>query len=210
MSILLKKSGKIFKENNAGKKVEVKSFIPYLSEPFYIENGTTFEKFFNIVMNEADAYSTIFASQLGHYPLRSFSKEWKKEYVKEKNDKMKYLEVRRATVELWDIEKIHSFYCQFGGVGGKTKYGLDFLQLYKLKKYPLKLSTKLDFIKIITKKKAKYDDKIIFSTDVYITLYDVIGAILDEITFYGEPATRDVYAKDLISSIDEYKKTKQK
>ena len=70
----------------------------------------------------------------------------------------------------------------------------------------LKLTLNKEFRLQEFKKTAKgYKPKLLFKGTKEFTLYDVFGGILNEISFHGEPSSRDKFRGELLSTIDNIK-----
>lgn len=210
--IILKKNGRIFYSREyERKRIAAPSFLPFMSEPLEIEEGATFKTFFNHIMKEKDKYSEIFVSHLGGYDLSMFEEEWRKPFVKEKNDGMESLEI------FWYVDydsEDGSVKEQpsFQGIGhsaeeGLTPYGIDFTPLNKLKNYPIKLNTEYKIEEYTLRKRRP---RKIFAGKKAFTVYDVISAVLYEITFYGGPQQRNEQLEELKRRADEVERGEAK
>lgn len=243
MCIVVKKDGKAYhkfwyydEEKDFGeyKEKEIVSLIDFLSQKIKVEEGVTFEQFFDLIMNESEIMSKVFVSQLGHYHLSLWKEEWekpaeRKEYEHQIMDRLQV----GWSVERWRSHKIHDKqfdfkdhieeYIDFSGHGswydeyahnlGNEKWAgewvdggisISFTPLYQLKKYPFEINTKWTLWDWGIKPDVK--DKVIVESKKEMTVYDVIGAILFELTFYGNPDQRDETIKEIDKSANEMKK----
>jgi hypothetical protein len=84
-----------------------------------------------------------------------------------------------------------------------TGYAIEFTPLYRIKHLPIKLNKEF----IIKEEDYNYskDVKDAVNGECHFTVYDVMGAILSELTFAGLPEDRDEKWKDITESVDEYK-----
>ena len=82
-------------------------------------------------------------------------------------------------------------------------YAIEFTPLYRMKHLPIRLDKKFT----IQKKNYDYieDVKDIVSGEHEFSVYEVIGAILSELTFAGLPDERDEQWKDITDNADEYR-----
>lgn len=184
-------------------KKKVDTFIPFLSRPIEVAIGVTFEDFFSYVMKDAEAFTAIFASDLGWFDLTAWQKEWDKEAEEmdkqEGNDYMSYLEVRIDGEihedEFYLVKTFHGIGMIEGQKGG---YSVSFSGLNKLKKYPFTVNNEF-------KAYVWETNKELFKKEYPVTVYEVIGAILDDISFYGEPEERDEAITELNRRVDEVK-----
>jgi hypothetical protein len=221
--ILVKKDGWYYRDWEDGEQLERKidSFIPFLNEQIEVEDDITFEDFFSQIMNESDLVSVIFASQLGHYDLGNWRKEWAKPFVNEPDGhtRTKYLEVAWAA-EWWDhdLDREIEEWVAFGGKGEILMDDTDkweddmgisfsFTPINELKGYPFKINTEyklFDWAAYRKNKNARKRDKW-FAVDGVkrMRVYEVIGGILDDISFYGDPDNRDEKGEELKERCDE-------
>ena len=224
--LLVKKDGLYIRDWDDGKQVEKKvdSFIPYLNEEIRVEDDVTFEDFFNHIMDEYKLVTIIFASQLGHFDLGKWRKEWAKPFVDKPDGhtRTKHLEVAWCT-ELWDEsisdDKVREVeeWIGFGGRGetldevtgewfDDMNISFSFSPINEMKNYPFKINTEYKMLDWERYKKNKNSD----DSDYYcvigikkMSVYDVIGGILDDISFYGEPDHRDQKGEELQEKCDE-------
>lgn len=211
--IVLKKDGlyKFFWDDGQHTK-KIDSLIPYLRDPLEIERGITFETFFNYVWKDADLVNVIFSSHLGHYDLNKWKDEWKKKGIKKEyeNQKTYNLEISWA-VEICDDEI--SEWVDFSGVGKyfntenkkwyDTGIGFSFVPLNEMKLYELKINTDWKLFDLNSKKTKNYEDGILINSKKMLSVYDVIGAILFEISWYGPPKNRNEEENKLNNMSDE-------
>jgi len=224
--ILIKKDGIYYRDWDDGEQLEnkVESFIPYLNEEIRVEDDITFEDFFNHVMDNHEIISVIFASQLGHFDLGKWVDEWKKPFVDKPDGhtRTKYLQVAWST-EWWD-KSINGEYREveewvgFGGRGEtldeETGDWMDdmgisfsFTPINEMKGYPFKIDTEyrmLDWERYQTNKTP--DDPDYWYCVIghkKMTVFDVVGGILDDISFYGDPDRRDETGEEIRKTGDE-------
>jgi len=203
ITIKIKKNGIWF-----GKK-KVNSLLPFLIQNIEIEDGVTFEDFFNHIMKEHDKYSEAFASHLGHAHLSDWVEEWNLPFTDKLNDtyaeEMTYLSIRWRT---YIFEKELAEGVEFGGEGrikekGKWRnigFALELTPINNFKNYPLKLDTKFEIYSDSIKPKK------LFSSTKIFTVYDVVSAILYEISWFGSPSRREDKLKELQNQILKIKK----
>jgi len=198
--ISLKKDGKIIYSQEFGiNPMEVSSFLPFIGELMEIEEGTTFETFFNHIMKDKEKYSEFFASQLGHHPLSAFGEEWQRPFEREDSDEMQYLEIYwQVDYDSHDDQSLQE-QPALHGIGtsekdGPLSYSIELTPLNELKAYPLKLNTayKIEDRSLDYKRPKK-----IFEGNKSFKVYDVIAAVLYEITFYGTPEQRNQQLAEL-------------
>ena len=209
MPITLKKNGNIIHTDGIykdAKEKKVKDFIPYLREEMIIEEGTTFETLFNIIMKDIDGYSFVFSSHLGHYPLSSWKDEWAKKDVPKENDEMYAIEIGWLGYDRFDPDEDCFTNPYFDGVGTydgrEQNFGIEYTPIHELKHYPMRLSKKFVF------RDNNFKEE--FAVNMGLTVYDVIGAILYEISWSGDPSARDKTKDRILADIDEVQKELKK
>lgn len=176
---------------------EVKSLKNYLNCVLHLEEGIIFETFFDIILRDKEFFNEVFKDTMGGFNLDQFLKEWKKNSDKNKVNNISYLEVHR-NIKLKDegSSLVMDIVNIFEGVikkdeGKKERVNLDFIALNDLRKLPITINT--DF---------NIPGEIIEGIDMVtsikeMTLFEVLESILYEITFYGDPTSRDKIKDDL-------------
>lgn len=159
--VLVKKDGLYLKQYGVD-NIKFNSYIPLLAYPVKFDDDVTFEDFFNYIMEKPEKYSEVFESSLGGLSLSLWSDEWEKKSVDIEN--MTHLLIR------WDDEEKYIYVSGFDNEQNQY-WGIDFIPINKLKLCKMKL-----------------DDG---STSKNVKLFDIIDAILDEISFYGDPDGRN-------------------
>jgi hypothetical protein len=203
-------------------KKEVDRLHPYLNEVVKLSEDITFGDFFKIIEREKDVFDAVFSSHLGHCPLQLYLDEIKKPEVKD--DEIDYLEIHRYG-EYWDWGDIDMF-IGISGISGKSDitYGIGFTPLNELKHLPLRLNEDFEISEVkipprsvmylarLLKKVGipvgKWDNPsphVYVKGKVEITVYELISAILNEISFYGDPEKRDDKMDELDRMVDDIK-----
>ena len=186
------------------------SLIPYLNEAVEIEEGVTFEMLMNHIMegsmNRKDA-SEVFASHLGHYNLDDFYDEWRKKppITARGMDGMTSLEIGWFPMDVFsktDPNQVSFRSTRFDGVGlnaegAEEYYGIEYTALNELKPYMVRIDNKLKVID------WDNDMKTLLEMPVGFTVYDLIGAVLYEISWAGSPTHRDAQMKDILRDVEE-------
>ena len=223
--IVLKKNGLYrYQWNNGQKKTKIDSLIKWLCEPLFIDKGVTFGDFFNLIMNEHEKASDIFTSHLGGYSLSDWLVEWNQsgERVSNDQEKIEYVELK------WVVE-YHSNHPDWSidegiemiGKGRKknsdlfgddnwndTNFGFSFTSINELKNYPIRLNNdwKIFDWDAVVDTNLPADERDVnsfgFNNSKQMTVYDVVGAILFDISFYGPPNTRNKTLGELQDTVD--------
>lgn len=200
-TIFITSDGKMYRMNYLGRleREEIKSIKHYLNCILHLEEGITFETFFNIILKDKDFLNEVFKDTMGGFDLNQFTKEWKKNIKNKDIGNIQYLEVYRD-IKLNDTTGVITLDVTnvFEGVSKlvdskKETIPLDFIAINDLKKLPLKLNDEfiipghiIENINLITSSKG-------------MTLFEVIETILYDITFYGDPSSRDKIKEDVMS-----------
>ena len=217
--ITLKKDGNFYrKEDHKSEECMIDdALIKYLNDAFEIETGVTFGQLMSHMLNNTSAYDMVFGSHLGHYWLVEWKDDFEKDPVKNDDTEIKYLEVRHAQIEInasgpnkYGIVDV-DIYDEFHGIGdwGKDEQGneqgdggvsIEYTSLSELKNLQLKLNKDVTFCDNNTFEK-------ICTMQRYFTVYEVLSAILYEISWAGPPKQRDKTWKGIMSDIDEAEKS---
>ena len=168
------------------KKKEEQVLSDILQFPIEIEN-TTFGQFFEFIIREADLFQRIFKAAMYGHPLGPYIDELRKPDGNPEN--VEHVEVywfaQRFEGELELGPGFHGWGKYEPQVGipempEKGGYAIEFTGLDEYKMLPLKLDTKADFYSLEDGGKKLMDGTLEF------TAYDVIRAILFEITWAGD------------------------
>lgn len=197
-TIFITSDGKIYRMNYLGRleRDEVKSLKNFLNCVLHLEEGITFETFFNIILKEKEFFNEVFKDTMGGFDLNQFLKEWKKVSDNNKVSKISYLEIYRD-IKLKDTGGLLTLDVNniFEGVikkeGKKETITLDFIPINDLKKLSLKLNTDFNIPGEII------EEVNMISSIKEMTLFEVIECILYDITFYGDPTSRDNIKEDV-------------
>jgi hypothetical protein len=206
--IILKKNNDYFSFVIGKSSVPIEeSLIPYLSDDIQFENGVTFGQFFNIILKHHEEYSEFFASYLGGVALSDYIMEFNNTSTRtDEQQMMEYVCVRWGTTHVFPNEIKNPIYvrtiAEFNGFEykqntfGEGGYSLEFTPLNELKKYPFKLISN----NIIADMNSA---KTLFTLQRDFTVFDVLIAVFNEITFMGNPKERDEALKKLQNRLNE-------
>jgi len=227
--IVLKKDG-LYRYNwDDGQHIHTAdSLVRWLREPLYIDDGVTFETFFDLVMLESEKISDIFQSHLGGYDLSDWADEWNqpdKTLDDAEEEQIDHVELR------WSVE-YHSDnpeyglddWVDFGGRGRMkskeafgddewhdTNFGFSFTPINEIKHYPFKIRDEWRIFdwnfdaNLELPSEERYEAGFIFNSTKVMTVYDVIGAILFDISFYGPPTERQDKSDELTEQVEHIK-----
>jgi hypothetical protein len=141
-TIFITSDGKMYRMNYLGRleREEIKSIKHYLNCILHLEEGITFETFFNIILKDKDFLNEVFKDTMGGFDLNQFTKEWKKNIKNKDIDNIQHLEVYRD-IKLNDTTGIITLDVTnvFEGVtkivdSNKETLPLDFIAMKDLKK----------------------------------------------------------------------------
>lgn len=164
----------------------------------------TFARVFDLIVDNKELFNTIFATELGNYKIEQYLEE--------------YNQAAAFTHDHYDLEvhpvcQVHDdpdypafeYYLSFHGVGileGDTKaeepypIGLSFTSLHELKHKYIRINTAVQIY-------TYSEESSIGQSAVYegeIKLFDFFGAILNEISFFGDPDDRDEISDEITES----------
>ena len=171
----------------------------YLRFDIELGDDVTFERIFNIVMENEKMFDIIFASSLGGFAINEYFDEFLLEPNNDDTDIL-YLEIGHAT-DVWTYEgkKEISHYIDFHGIGKDTTYSICFTSLNNLKSLPIKINNEIAYHNFSYKlKKYRTQMKGIQP----ISVFDFFDAILHEISWHGSPKQRDAQRQELVDQID--------
>lgn len=195
-SVIVRKGEIIVKhwETEIREYVEKKKTEQILSDvlqcPIALEE-TTFEQFFQIIAREKDLYEKVFSAALGGHPLDPFIKEC--ELPPKESEDLDFVEVSWSSqifegeLEIWpSFDGWGDWPATYPGPENDTdpKKGgiaIEFTALNEYKHLPFKLNAGADIYSL----DVKGPDPVLKATRQF-TVYDVIKAILYEITWAGD------------------------
>lgn len=198
-TIFVTSDGKIYKMNYLGRfeREEVKSLKNYLNCVLHLEEGITFGTFFNLILKDKDFFNEVFKETMGGFDLNQFTKEWGKNGEKKDVEKINYLEIYRDIKLKDNGDLIIDIRNIFEGVIKKEteneNVSLDFIPISNLKDLPLKINTDYIIPGIII------ENVNMINSSKDMTLFEVLESILYDITFYGDPTSRDKIKDDVLN-----------
>ena len=185
------------------REVQPTDTLKYISEIVEFEDGLTFGRLFQIIIQNRVLINMIYHSTLGGFNLQS----WIDEFNQPGEDGGDFEIVFSWGTDYSEYQgKIEcTFYPQFGGFGSfdkndneKCNLGMSFTKLCDIKNKKVKLDTTLTV--------DEFNDgefkRLINSDYTPLRLFDVFYSILFEISFHGEPTNRDAF----IGRLDEQSK----
>jgi hypothetical protein len=168
------------------KEEKIQKLSLYLGEECRICGNFTLEDLFKWIEREKEFFENAFSFHRGFWPLKYFLDEISK--PSPKNENIEYLSIWWIA-KVWDSNREFDFKPQisiYKKGNKKDTYIISCVPLNVLKKYIIRLDKKVYLV----------DDKISLIKPVAImnknfTLYDLIGCIMKEVSYYGSPKDRD-------------------
>lgn len=206
MEIKIEKD-KMIHQRIGGELEEIKSLeLPFhLNDNVIIGDGVTFERIFNLIIENKELFNIIFTSHMGGYLVDQFIEEFSKD-ADEDNDWMKnmsHCEVYACFdhFKYDNDDEDNDIYYGFHGKGNdsdETNYGFMGSSLNNYKHLPIKIDNNIKFTidtggKLLGKNAISFEEKYktVHSGNFPINLFQFIGAMLYEITWNGTPDERD-------------------
>ena len=203
-----------------------KEFLPiekplsyYLNEYPKIEKGFTLGDLMEILKQNEVAVDLLFMAYTRGFVLGAYYQEMQLESLKQDKSKIAEIEFGWRT----DIENTKEFgkpkyeLSEYVNITGRVKdettnYSLSFVSLNELKDATITLNKNIHYNYYDLGDKWDEDRKIVDKTFFKgirnFTLRDIIGAFLNEITFYGYPEQADEMASDLEKRSKNFKNKK--
>ena len=203
-NILLDVNGDLFLEDNFSGSVEkIDTLKYYLDYQLKIDDGATFGQLFDYIMNDSDTLDVIFGETMGGNSLEIFREEWSNEKINIKKEDLGIEHIRiRKTIEYFEVDSTKGFSdirIDFDGVNKETGvvYSLEFMSIPEMRNIPVIVDNNLHVENNTNGTDIDYPN-----SECVITLFDILGSILHEITFYGGPIQRDQTKQKIIDNID--------
>jgi hypothetical protein len=202
-TIFFGKDGNIYiTDKITGEKTRIYTIKYYLDCPVKIEEGTTFKQFFQHIIDEVDFIDVVYRETMGDTELSSFVNEWNNGVTTDYLSEIYQLRLRK-TLQNIPYERDKNFVdvrIDFDGVGKNSSdiFSLEFMSLNDLKTYEIVLEDTIHIVNEITDNEGEF---IIKKGNCVSTLFEIIGTILYEVTFYGDPQRREKSKQMLIDTV---------
>lgn len=203
-TIIFKIDGKIvLLDPFTNQETKIKSIKYYLDCPLKLEDGITFGTFFKNIIKDKDVIETVYSETIGGVDIDNIIKEWNKSTTYKENTDIDYLQIIKVIDHIIYDNNKNGFLdirVDFNGVGTKydVEYGLEFIPLNELKRYPLILK---DNIKIINHVIDGTGQEINLNGQCTITLFEALSSILYEVMYYSTPEIKQTNNETLIDKI---------
>jgi hypothetical protein len=192
-----------------GREFELDSLVRHLQRPITIEEGITFRDLWSYIENESEIIGKIFNSAMGEHPIVDFIEESNKPYTREDEDPdnsihglelywmcdydVNYDDESRREISIFPsfhgygrtVDKWHN-----DGKPFDTGYAMEYSPINVLMDYNIRINEKVKLDNFSTRK-GNSRIRTLISGDKGWTVYDVLFAILYEITWSGSPKDRE-------------------
>lgn len=180
----------------------------HLGDSVELGDFVTFSRIFDLIIDNKELFNTIFAKDLGFYKIEQYLEEYDKSvsHIHDSYDLEVHIVCQAHNYpDYKDLE----YYTSFHGVGileGDTEsaepyaISVSFTSLNELKNRYIHINNK---VQIHTYSDS--EEGIIKSSPFYdgeIKLFEFFAAILHEISFYGDPGSRDDIAEEIADSAE--------
>ena len=199
---------KILYTDNANETQEIyPADIPaHLGDVVELGEFVTFSRVFDLIVDNSALFNTIFANDLGHYPIEQFLEEYNKPVSR--IDTSFDLEVH-IVCQAHNYRDYSDFeyYVSFQGLGileddpeSDEPYGiaLSFASLNELKTKYIRINNQVQVYTYT--EEGSIEQSPVYESD--IRLYDFFSAILNEISFFGDSDSRDRVSDDVLRSAE--------
>jgi len=154
-----------------------------------------------LLIKEKQLIDLIFNASLYGVPFDLLIKDFEKKSESE-HDEIRYLDL------FWSVDydkdglfiepDFHGKAQKNNHNADETPFGLDFVSICEFKNYPLRLNESLE---IIDNSRLRDENRTILKTTKKFTLYEIIHAILYELSWYGTPEKRDKNGKEILEQV---------
>lgn len=200
--------------SNELNKISDKELPKYLGNTIEIGEDVTFGRIFDLLILNREFLNTALYSFTYGYDIDFYIDEIYKD-SEEVNSDIEYYEVYRVFEHMIDSsgEEYNEYYYGIHGVsfdenGRKTNHALSFKPLCEIKNIPIRVNNELNItvdtgIKFNDVKTLSEKYKTLHKAQIPMTLFNFLGAIMFEMTFYGVPENRDIKKSELYDMVRE-------
>lgn len=201
------------------KEVRIDELPMYLSEEIDIEEGVTFSTIFDLLIANREIFNIIFYSVTSGFNIDLYIDD----YISDPKDnkpetQITYLEVNRNFEHnIFDGSDEWEYYYSLHGISTDEDiaYSIALSPLNEIKSIPIKVNKELN---IVTDTGIELSETTIFSdkfksihvAQIPITLFNFLGAILNEITFHGTSENKVEFSNELNDRVEKIKTGEEK
>ena len=173
-------------EEGAYQYDKVEDLAVHLGSTIKFEGKITFERIFDLILENTDLYNLVFHSQMGGYAIEAFIEDYNSKPTDIDNS-LEFLEIYASgdSTTYYDATKDLNFGVDFHGWGKwddetKVQYGpisIGFSSLADYRRLELKLKKEATF-GVTPKKVGSLDDYLKYEGDYSYTWYEIVSSIL--------------------------------
>jgi hypothetical protein len=169
--------------------------VSYLTFPATIDTGVTVKDIMNILAMNKDGTDFLFDSSLGGHPFSTFLDEMTHEA--EKDQMFSWMEIAHEIDPISDEDPELFSVARMRGVGNNRElFSVEFSPVAAYMNMEVKLNDGYVVRKISAEKET-----IVLSCTKSFTLFDVIHAVLFEMSYYGDSDARKVVLAEVLESL---------
>mgnify|MGYP003651152711 CR=1 FL=1 len=204
-ALIFKKNGELFLLNRFTQEEEkVETVKNYLDCPTILEDGITFETFFNHIIKEKEFFNIVYSETMGESSIDNFIEEWELPSTDILTQKgLTYLKAYKIFdyIELMDKNNFIDIRIDFDGIGKEEElYNVEFIPLNELKNLPLYLSDQISIYRTVSNLRG---EELFFKGNTFTLLFELIGTILYVLTIHNTPTSRESAKHKFIKIIGE-------
>lgn len=171
--------------------------VSYLTFPVELEEGITVEHIMNLLALNMEHTDFMFDSSLGGHQFKSFYEELQEDAKPDEN--LSYMEIAHE-LDVLTPDNLDLFsVARMRGVGKNLElFSIEFAPLSTYKKFEIRLNQ--DFI--VKKIDDSNHESVVLSCKKSFTLFDVIHAVLFEMSYYGGPEERNKVLNEILGSLE--------
>jgi hypothetical protein len=206
------------------KEEGVNSLAPYLQLIVEEVVDFTFGDLWRLIEKDRDFYEKVFKEAMGGWPLEPFMKDAASYHERQEEDvKFRFIEIiHRGEIndyskdeELSELGVSTTIYEDIYGIGtgddgtGKVAqdiaWSLSFRPISELMDIPLRLNEEFKLYLTVNKSGKSFERSAIDGGRYGFSVYQILEAVLDEITFHGAPTDRSATLADMDQKVAEIK-----
>lgn len=170
--------------------------VSYITFPVTIDEGVTVEDIMNVLALNPESTDYIFDSSLGGQSFTKFWDEMKQDSVQDQI--LSSMEIAHEIDPLTDTDMTLYSVARMRGVGkDRELFSVEFSPVSSYKKLEVKLNESY----IVRKVNSAEKETIILSCTKSFSLFEVIHALLFEMSYYGEPEARKKVLDEVVESL---------
>lgn len=170
--------------------------VSYLTFPVSIDEGVTVEDIMNILVLHTESTDFVFDSSLGGHSFTKFWDEMQKDI--QQDPTLSWMEIAHESDPLSEEESELFSTTRMRGIGkNRELFSVEFSSVASYKKMEVKLNTNY----VITKTNSAEEETVVLSCTKSFTLFDLIHSVLFEMSYYGDPISREEVLAEVMESL---------